>query len=106
MIDSSSGERTSSFQSPTIIAIIPISNLPFPVLAVALAYGPEQVFIGDSVFPCHITSVNGQFKEYKTEEGGPINNAAKVSKILQYSNYYLLFFFLKIIFFKPFGIYS
>ena len=26
MIDSSSGERTSSFQSPTIIAIIPISN--------------------------------------------------------------------------------
>ncbi len=30
MIDSSSGERTSSFQSPTIIAIIPISNLPFP----------------------------------------------------------------------------
>ena len=58
------------------------------------------------MFPCYITSVNGQFKEYKTEEGGPINNAAKVSKILQYSNYYLLFFFLKIIFFKPFGIYS
>ena len=45
MIDSSLGKRTLSFQSPSIIAIIPISNLPFPVLAVAPAYGPEQVFI-------------------------------------------------------------
>lgn len=47
MIDSSSGERTSSFQSPTIIAIIPISNLPFPVLVVAPAHGSEQVFEGE-----------------------------------------------------------
>jgi len=50
MIDSSSGERTSSFQSPTIIAIIPISNLPFPVLVVAPAHGSEQVFEGELLF--------------------------------------------------------
>ena len=50
MIDFSPGKRTSSFQSPSIIAIIPISNLPFPVLVLAPAYGSEQVFIGELLF--------------------------------------------------------
>ena len=39
-------------------------------------------------FDVNITSLNGQFREYKTQEGGPINNDAKVIKFLLLSNYF------------------
>ena len=42
--------RPLSFQPSSIIAIIPITNLPFPVLVVATAHGSEQVFESKPLF--------------------------------------------------------
>ena len=38
------------FHSLSIIAVIPITNFPFPVLVVAPAHGLEQVFEGELLF--------------------------------------------------------
>lgn len=43
-------------------------------------------------FNINITSLNGQFQEYKTREGGPINNVAKVIIIVLPSKFFPEFF--------------
>ncbi len=43
-------------------------------------------------FDVNITSLNGQFREYKTQEGGPINNDAKVIFFFFLSNFFPEFF--------------
>ena len=43
-------ERTSSLQPPSIIAIISISYLPFPVLVIAAARGMQKILEGELLF--------------------------------------------------------
>ena len=52
MIDSSPTKRnkSSSFQPPFIIAIIPIANFPFPVLVIAATSGTQEILEGKLLF--------------------------------------------------------
>ena len=52
MIDSSPTKRnkSSSFQPPFIIAIIPIANFPFPVLVIAATRGTQKKLEGKLLF--------------------------------------------------------